>query len=434
MRSPARAALALLVPVAAAAASAAEPATLSLGDALRELEARSPGALQAASRAREAGALARQAAAALLPLLSATGSWARNSDELVLPRPNPAAPAVSLGLVHIQPREAWGAGASLRVPLAVPGAWADLAAARHAAASAEAGAEAARLQLRLALVQGAWLAAAGEEIAEAASRALAVAREQSEGARRAVDAGLRPPLAALQSEAQAVRRESDLVRARSARDRAVLALGVLLGREGPVRVALPPPDAPAPPDVAALGPAALRARPETRLHEEQVAAAGSQVTSAWLRLLPQLSATGTAFAQDVPLPTGERDGWKVTLDLAWPLYDGGLRYGKRREAEARAAGARAAAEAQRLAIFQEVEDGTRDVAVAAERLRLAERQRAVAADAAATARRAFEAGTTGHVEVLDANDQLFQAEVAQADARSQLGQARAALDRAAGRI
>ena len=118
----------------------------------------------------------------------------------------------------------------------------------------------------------------------------------------------------------------------------------------------------------------------------------------------------------------------------WPLYDGGLASGKRTQAEAALLTARAAAEAQRLSIIQEVQDTRRDVSVARERLRLAEQQRDLATAAAASARRTFEAGVASSLDVLDANDKLYQADVAMADARGRLGIARVALDRALGRM
>jgi outer membrane protein TolC len=95
--------------------------------------------------------------------------------------------------------------------------------------------------------------------------------------------------------------------------------------------------------------------------------------------------------------------------------------------------ARAAAQATRVFIAQEVADAVRDVGVASERLRLAERQVSFAAEAAASAKRTFEGGVAGSLEVLDANDRLYQAEVALADARGRLGMAHAALSRSLGR-
>ncbi|MBI5070928.1 MAG: TolC family protein [Deltaproteobacteria bacterium] len=425
---PRLAPLATLLALAPPWAFAAEPVTLGLPDALQALEAQAPAAALARSRAEEASALVRQSASALLPTLTAAGSFTANRDQAAIARPP------SGQLLYIQAYETLAVAGTLRVPLLVPSAWADLAAARHGAASAEAGAEAARAGLRLAVVQGAWMETSAEEVLAAAERALATARDQARSARRAVDAGLQPPLSALASETQAVRREGDLVSARAALEKAQLALGVLLGRSERVRIPMALPAAPPREEAAALGAAALERRPEVRAQAEALAAAESQRTSARLRLLPQLAASGSLFAQDVPLPTGHKDGWQVLVQLTWPLYDGGLRYGKEREAQARIAGARAAAEAARLSVLQEVEDGARDLSVSAERLRLAEQQRALAADAAATARRGFDAGVTGNVEVLGANDELFQAEVGLARARAQLGQSAAALDRAAGRI
>jgi outer membrane protein TolC len=133
------------------------------------------------------------------------------------------------------------------------------------------------------------------------------------------------------------------------------------------------------------------------------------------------------------LPTGKNDAWRLTLDLTWALYDGGFRYGRARQAAGAVSQARAAAEAQRIEVVQQVEDAARDVGVAVERLQLAEDQVKLAAEAAATARRGFAAGISSSLDVLDANDRLYQSEVGLAEARARLGIALAALDRASGR-
>jgi outer membrane protein TolC len=165
----------------------------------------------------------------------------------------------------------------------------------------------------------------------------------------------------------------------------------------------------------------------------QLAQAERQVTSAELLLSPLISATGTGFAQTEPLVTGKQQGWRVSVDLVWPLYDGGYRYGKRQQAEGSVNVAQAAAEAQRVQIIQEVADATRDLSVAVERLGLAEDQARLASEAAATASRGFAAGTAGSLDVLDSNDRLYQADLGLANARAQLGIAIAAMDHAVGR-
>jgi outer membrane protein TolC len=176
-----------------------------------------------------------------------------------------------------------------------------------------------------------------------------------------------------------------------------------------------------------------RRRPELRAAAAQLEAGERQRTAARLRWTPQLSASASAFAQDEPFPTGKKEGWRLTLDLAWPLYDGGFRYGRARQAEGTVQAARAALSAQELAVAQEVEDALREVRVSRERLRLAEEQAALAGEAAATARRAFAGGVASSLDVLDANDRLYQSEVGLAESRARLGLAAAALDRALGR-
>jgi outer membrane protein TolC len=82
---------------------------------------------------------------------------------------------------------------------------------------------------------------------------------------------------------------------------------------------------------------------------------------------------------------------------------------------------------------QEVLDARRDVGVARERLRLADTQRQLASDAAASARRSFEAGVASSLDVIDANDRLYLADTGRADARARLAGTRLALSRALGR-
>ena len=413
---------------------------LTLDQALAELDSQSPTLVQARGRVADARALATQAAVPLLPTLVAAGGYTRNSADAIvdlskLPLAGLPAGALPSGPLVIQPLGVWTVSGSLRVPLIVPNAWADWAAAQRAADSLAATAESARLQLRASLAQAAWAAAAAEEIVAASERAVTVAEEHQRSAARSVTAGTEAPLSVLKAETEVVKRQSDLAQARANCERSHLALGVLLGKTEPLRVLLPPiAGGETPQPVESLVAEALQARPELVAQEAQIRAARAQVTSARLRWLPQISGSGAVFAADVPYPTGKKEGWRLTLDALWPLYDGGLAGGKRDQAQADLLTARAAAEAQRLNVIQEVQDTRRDVSVAGERLRLAEQQRDLATAAAASAKRTFEAGVASSLDVLDANDKLYQADVGMADAHGRLGIARVALDRALGRM
>jgi outer membrane protein TolC len=416
----------LLVTTGASAA----PRTLSLDEALAELDRQNLSLVQARARAEQAAATVRQSQAALLPTLVASGTYTRNSDERTLAVPIAGAPST----IVIQPLEALQATGTLRVPLVVPSAWFDIEAAREGVRAAEASTSGIRAQLRTGLAQAAYGAVAIDEVVTASERAVTTAAEHAKSADRRMKAGTSPPLDSLRAQAELVRRESDLVRARADLSRAQLALGILLGRAEQIHVTAPP----APGPIMATASAnvvddALARRPEMAAQRAQVDAARAQLRSAWARFAPQLFATGSIFASDTPYVTGKKDGWRVVLELSWPLYDGGLRYGKREQALASIAETSAGASAQRLTVIQQIEDASRDVSVARERLRLAEAQQKLAADAAASAQRSFDAGVASSLDTLDANDRLYQAEVGLADGRARLAQAVLSLDQALGR-
>jgi outer membrane protein TolC len=420
------------MPAAAATRTDARPVeSLTLSAALAQLDTQSLTLAQARSRAKEASAVVRQVQAALLPAATLAGSYTRNSFKAeidfkaVLP---PALAANAPDRIVIQPLQSWTATASVRVPLLVLNAWYDVEAAKAAARASGLQVAVVRQQLRTAFAQSAYGAEALRQVVAASERAIALASEQVLSAERRVQAGTTASLDVLRAKAEHVRRESDLARAQAELERARLALGVLLGRARPVRIDVPELSEPR----SAV--AAVTGRSEIDVLRAGQDAARAQIDSAWARLAPQLSATGSASVSDVPYPTGERSGWRVTVDLVVPLYDGGVRYGKRREAEAALRAADAALEEQRLRIQQEIQDAARDIVVAREQGRLASAQQKLSAEAAASAKRSYDAGVATTLDVLDANDKLYRADVAMAEARTRLAQAVLGYERAVGLI
>lgn len=432
--------------------STSPPPSLTLDQALERLDAQNLSLAQAKGRAEETRGIVRQAMAAFLPTVSVGGQYVRNSTSAKLsmgaildsieggintisPRPVQLDRSQVPGETVIQPLEAFSGQASVRVPLFAANAYHDFLAALESAKAVEASVASARLQLRGALLQAAWWSGAAEETADASERALSISQEHERSAARAVQAGTSAPLAHLQAQTDVVRRESDLVRARAERQRAWLALGVLLGEPKPARIVLPSePTSFATATTERLTHDALERRPELRSLEASVRAAQRQVDSAWWRLLPQLSASASAFASNIAYVTGEKTGWRATVELTWALYDGGFRYGRRAQAEGQLAAAWAGLGAQKLEVSQQVLDATRDLEVAKERLRLAARQKELAVEVAASAKRSFSAGLASSLDVLDANDRLYQSEVGQAEARARLGMASAALARVTGAL
>lgn len=442
----------LLAATAAFADAPTPPPTMTLDEALQTLDTNNLTLAQARGRASEAGGIVRQAMAGLLPTVAVGGAYTRNNAEAKLSMSvlldsieggiNKISPVpVKLDRTNvpadgiIQPLEAWNGTAMARVPLFAANAWPDYFATREARQAAELSVEAARLQLRAVLVQSATWATAAEEIAQASQRALDIAKAHEQSAQRAVIAGTATPLSHLQAKTEVVRRESDVVRTRSDLEKAWLTLGVLLGRPEPVRIAVPEPEvAPTLPALDAQLQDALVMRPDLLASSHQVEAAEWQVSSAWWRLAPTVSASFSVVGSNVNYVTGLNYGWKASVDLTWALYDGGFRYGKRMQAEAQRATARAALEQTQLQVRQEVIDARRDLDVAAQRLALAKQQKALAEEAEKTADRSFEAGLISSLDVLDANDKLYLAEVGLADARAKVGMATAALAKATGSL
>ena len=181
-----------------------------------------------------------------------------------------------------------------------------MAAARDAALAAAEASDATRLSVRMALVQAAWTAWAGDEVVAASERAVASARSQAESAGRLLKAGTATPLSVLQAETSATRRESDLVAARSERSRARIAVGVLLGRPDPVTITMPPLPAATSYDVEDLFRQALDARPELRAQAAVVRSYEKQHSAALWRLAPQVSASGSARPRRSPTPPATR--------------------------------------------------------------------------------------------------------------------------------
>jgi outer membrane protein TolC len=414
-----------------------EPAspTLSLAQALAELDRDNPTIEQAAQRVEGAAGLVRQARGALLPTLVASGSYVRNSSEarIDFARMLPALPpGVEAPEIVIQPLDAFSATLALRVPLFVPRAYFELRSLEHTEQAARAHAESVRANLRLALSQAAYATAALGELVRASEHAVELAVEHVQSSERRVQAGTASALDVLRARADHSRRESERVRVRAELERAELLLGVLLGRRGPVRVVVADIEPGPLPTAEAAEQRALANRPELEALRAESAAAGAQVDAARARFWPELAVTGAAFASDEPYPTGDRTGYRVAVELSVPLYDGGVRYGKRRQAEASVEVARSAMREKELEILQQLADARRDVSTAHERLRLARVQRTLVSEAAASAKRSFDAGIATTLDVLDANDRLYQAEVLAADAQARLAQAWFALQRALG--
>jgi outer membrane protein TolC len=140
------------------------------------------------------------------------------------------------------------------------------------------------------------------------------------------------------------------------------------------------------------------------------------------------------FYQNPPSLTFPQTGWQLQAVLTLPLYDGGLRYGQRRERTALADEARYGLDAAKR-------QASSDVRVAFAEVRTADDALVAARDAATNANHALElaniayqAGATTNLDVTDAERQARDANTQVTIAEDAARQARLDLLAATGRF
>jgi outer membrane protein TolC len=280
-----------------------------------------------------------------------------------------------------------------------------------------------------------YAAVASQEAIEAATRAEARARARLDLAGRRAEVGEQPALAHEVERLSLEQAQVEVRRARHAAAQARAALAFVLGDvEPPAAVVRPPrPTAPIEGDDA-LAERAARVREDVRLSAAAVAIAENTLDDAWWKFAPTLGLFGGYRYSNVAGLSGQNGEWSFGANLAWQLYDGGVRYADLNEAQAQIRSARHAHARVLLALRQELErartrlEGARlGEARAAIAQRLAEARQALARTQAA-------AGTARPLEVLEADDLVRDAEQAVAAATLEVDLAVLELEQAAGRF
>jgi outer membrane protein TolC len=162
-------------------------------------------------------------------------------------------------------------------------------------------------------------------------------------------------------------------------------------------------------------------RPDVREAQSRSEAAHHVTRDSYTDYLPLLTGIFAPFYQNPPSLTVPRTGWQAQLLLTVPLFDGGLRYGQRRERSAFERQARAQLEAT-------LRQARSEVRVAFEAVREADHANAFAHEAAKLAKEAldlaataYRAGTATNLELIDAQrharDAAAQAALAEDSAR-----------------
>jgi outer membrane protein TolC len=199
-------------------------------------------------------------------------------------------------------------------------------------------------------------------------------------------------------------------------------------------------DAPPAPaqQVRALVDAARASRPERRALEIRIGAMGERIAAAEAGRLPTI-ATVAGYdaarpnARIFPREAAWKPSWDVSVNVTWPLFDGGRARGEVAEA---AANRRAAEERLKefdAAVEVEVRQRAADLASAEAAIEAAEAGVRSAAEARRVITERFSAGVATNTDVIDAQVALLQAELDRTRARANAHLAASRLERALGR-
>jgi multidrug efflux system outer membrane protein len=198
-------------------------------------------------------------------------------------------------------------------------------------------------------------------------------------------------------------------------------LSVLLGRvPGPIARTGPPYPEP-PPEVPAGVPSTLlERRPDVRGSEQLLRAANAQVGESMAEFFPKIGLTallGKISPQLSAFTLGGANAWGVGAEATGPLFEGGRLVGQYRQAKAAREEATLRYRQTVLGAFRDVSDAL----VSRERLAEIREQQAREVKALERATRLsterYVAGKASYYEVLEAQQQLFPAELALARAQ-----------------
>lgn len=435
-------ALASLLTIAMGAGSAfAQNPPLTVDEAVRLALERNPGLRTAVSGEAIAGERARQARAALLPRLTIVESWQRSDHPVFVFGSLLAQGRFGTANFAIDALNNPAPVSNHRLGIALEQTVFDgfrAASARRAArieteiAAHES--EAARADLRLAVITAYGRAQATEAAVRAARAALETAREDVRRAESRRDVGIETEANVLafrvhlaEAEARRIRAEADVEVARAALNGLI---GADLDEDRPL---MPLEGSPQGLDDArALEQDALRARDELRAAALRVEQAELSAKAARGGFWPAVVAQGGAEANGARV-NDRRTTWAAGIEVHWNLFNGGA--DAARVAEAREIARRADAAREQLAI---------DIRLAV-RAAIANHRAAIAREATSREtveqaresqriiRDRYEAGLAPAADVLRAAELLAQAEAERIAAAIDVHITAAALARAAGR-
>jgi outer membrane protein len=422
-----------------AAPAPAQTLRLTLAEAIQRSLDTSHRLAEAGARGEAARAAADQRHAVTLPQIAAQAGYTRTNhiDEFGVPLPNG-----QLRLIYPDIPDNYRTRLDLQWPLYTGGRLEALELAARAEANASGDdLAAARADLVLEVSRAYWNLVTATESQQVVEQAVVRIEAHLSDVRNQLATGLVPPNDVLSVEAQASRQRMLLVQAAAAHDVASAELGRLVGAsDGTLVEAADRADAPPAPSasVAELIASARAQRPERAALLKRIAASGERTRAAAGGERPTIAAAGGVdYAKPNPRIFPREGVWKsswdASINVSWPIFDGGRARSEIAEAAAVERAVRERLNDFDAALAVEVRQRQREVEASRASLAAAEDGLRAATEARRVVGERFAAGVATSTDVLDAQVALLQAELDRTQALAAAHLADARLARAVGR-
>jgi outer membrane protein len=418
---------ALAVALLGASPDARAAEKVSLADAVKMALAKNPTAATAEAEIRRAEALATEARAGWYPTLYGNGAYTRLDADRTLAGAPGAAPRL------ITAADTVSANLTLAVPLVHPKAWATWSHASDGIDVATANKVDVGRQIAVATARAYLAVIAQKRVIEATERARDTARAHYEFSHKRLTGGIGNRIDDVRAEQELATDEAQVASTKGGLIRAEEALGVLVGAEGPIDITDDPGLAEPPQLAAALDEARTR-RADVKASEVRVAASEHVVRDSWTDYSPYLAGVFQPFYQNPAIAPVPLTGWQAQLVLTLPLYDGGLRYGQKKERDVLRDEAKLALDGTLRQARSDVRTAVGTLQRADESLQAARQAAVLAKQALELATLAYQAGATTNLEVIDAERRARDAETQAVVAEDAARQARLDLLAASGRF
>jgi outer membrane protein TolC len=394
---------------------------------------------EAVARGEAAEAVAAQRHSATLPRIAAEAGYTRTNHVEAF---GVLLPGNQLRIIYPDLPDNYRSRLDMQWPIYTGGRLDALErAARAEAAASVIDIETSRADLRLEITRAYWALVTSREAASVVEESLARTGAHVRDVRNQLDAGLVPPNEVFTAEAQEARQRMLSVQARIARDLAESDLARLIGLDAgtPIDpVSALEPLSPASPAIAAALDEARRSRPERAAIEQRLAATAERVTAAAAGRKPTIGiGGGVDYARPNPRIFPRQEAWKhswdASVNVSWPVFDGGRTRAELAEAAASGRAVKARLDEFDAVLAMEVRQRLAEIAAGQAAIDAAEAAVRAAAEARRVVSDRFSAGVATSTDLVDAQVALLQASLdrTQAIANARLAEAR--LSRAIGR-